>query len=96
MDFTRYLSSCENHFKISRNTLEVLKYEMLRSGKGSRVLAQCVGTATCQSPGASSCPHIRGDLQMFESLEYFEARPNYFALILKTLGPAQRDEHRDY
>lgn len=33
---------------------------------------------------------------MFESLEYFEARPNYFALILKTLGPAQWDEHRDY
>lgn len=32
---------------------------------------------------------------MFDSLEYFEARPNYFALILKTLSPAQWDEHGD-
>lgn len=89
MGFTGYLNSYGTHFKISNNTTEVLKYEILGSGKGNRVLAQCISTTTCQSPGASFCPHIRGDLQMFESLEYFEARPNYFALILKTLGPAQ-------
>lgn len=89
MGITGCLNSYGTHFKISNNTTEVLKYEMLGSGKGNRVLAQCISTTTRQSPGASLCPHIRGDLQMFESLEYFEARPNYFALVLKTLGPAQ-------
>lgn len=88
MGFTRHLNSYGTHFKICSNTTEVLKHEMLESGKGNRVLAQRVSTTTHQSPGASFCPHIRGDLQMFESLEYFEARPNYFALILKTLSPA--------
>lgn len=40
MGLTRYQNSYGTHFKISRNTLEVLKYEILGSGKGSRVLAQ--------------------------------------------------------
>ena len=33
---------------------------------------------------------------MVNLLEYFEARPNYIALIIKTLGPVQLDVHRDY
>lgn len=31
--------------------------------------------------------HIRGDLHLVTLLEYFEACPNYIALIIKTRGP---------